>query len=118
MMAILSNEEGVSFCAIMNGYIYSQTLATACDFDLFTYLSKRPGATQAELTEVLKLSSYSTRVLLLACCAVGLIYRAGETGGSFYSPLPHDAVPSHSPPSLNPFLHIHNPLPHPCPPPP
>src|SRR5260370_21981104 len=96
MMPILSNEEWVSFCAIMNGYIYSQTLATACDFDLFTYLSKRPGATQAELSEVLTLSSYATRVLLLGCCAVGLIYRAEETGGCFFSPIAERGLVFHS----------------------
>jgi len=87
MTPILSNEEWMSFCAIMNGYIYSQTLATACDFDLFTYVSKHPGATQEELGEMLALSSYSTRVLLLACCAVGLIYRAEENLIFFAKPV-------------------------------
>jgi hypothetical protein len=108
MMPILSNEEWMSFCAIMNGYIYSQTLATACDFDLFTYLSKHPGATQEEVSEVLALSSYSTRVLLLACCAVGLIYRAKETGGYFNSPIAEKVLVSYSPYSMIPFVHFNN----------
>jgi O-methyltransferase domain/Dimerisation domain len=108
MMPILSNEEWMSFCAIMNGYIYSQTLATACDFDLFSYLSKHPGATQDELREVLGLSPYSIRVLLLACCAVDLIYRAEETGGYFNSPIAEKVLVSHSPYSMIPFVHFNN----------
>jgi hypothetical protein len=107
-MPNLSNEEWMSLCAIMNGYIYSQTLATACDFDLFTYLSKRPGATQEEVSEVLALSSYSTRVLLLACCAVGLIYRAEETGGYFNSPIAEKVLVSYSPYSMIPFVQFNN----------
>ena len=44
----LSGAEWKQLCEIMNGYIYSQTLTTACDFDLFTHLSRRPGATQED----------------------------------------------------------------------
>ena len=107
-MPILSNKEWMSLCAIMNGYIYSQTLATACDFDLFTYLSKHPGATQEQVRDVLALSSYSTRVLLLACCAVGLIYRAEAAGGYFNSLIAEKVLVSHSPYSMIPFVQFNN----------
>jgi hypothetical protein len=41
--ATLSNDEWMQLCQVMNGYIYSQTIAPACDLGLFTILSANPG---------------------------------------------------------------------------
>src|SRR5215469_10971668 len=82
----LSVEEWNDLCRIMNGYIYAQTLATACDLDLFTYLSKFPGARLGDIESKLNLSPYSTRVLMLACCVTRLVNK-DESGRYFNSPL-------------------------------
>jgi methyltransferase len=69
----VSGAEWQQLCGVMNGYIYSQALVTACDFDVFTTLSRHPGATQDDLQKLLGLSPYCTRILMLACCATGLV---------------------------------------------
>jgi hypothetical protein len=85
--ATISNREWQQLCEIMNGYIYSQTLVTACDLKLFTHLSEKPGATREDLQAILDLSEHSTRVLMLAACASGLVRRDAETGQYYNSAL-------------------------------
>ncbi len=76
----ISNRKWQQLCEIMNGYIYSQTLVTACELKLFTHLSRMPGATREDLQTILGLSEHSTRVLMLAACASGLVDLDTETG--------------------------------------
>jgi O-methyltransferase domain/Dimerisation domain len=71
----ITNAEWNQLCGIMNGYIYSQTLATACDLDVFTFLETHPQATLDAIAEGLGLSQYAARVLMLACCATKLIVK-------------------------------------------
>ena len=51
----VTNTEWKQLCDIMNGYIYTQTLVIACDFDLFTYLAQDPGATQEQVSQSLSI---------------------------------------------------------------
>lgn len=87
----------------MNGYIYSQTLVTACDLGLFTLLSKIPGASQKELQKSLGTSEHGTRVLMLAVCACGLV-RRDENGGYRNTGLSEKALVETSPQSMVKFV--------------
>jgi precorrin-6B methylase 2 len=102
--APLTNAEWRQLCDVMNGYIYSQTLVTACDLDLFTCLSAHPGATQAQLAHSLGLSTHCTRILMLACCAVGLVLRDSVDGGYRNSDLAEKVLVSGSQYSMIPFV--------------
>lgn len=99
----ISNQEWQQLCEIMNGYIYSQTLVTACDLQLFTYLSRNQGATREELRRNLELTEHCTRVLMLAACAVGLVRRE-ESGKYYNSDLAEKVLVAHSPQSMLPFV--------------
>jgi precorrin-6B methylase 2 len=103
----LSQSEWKQLCEVMNGYIYSQTLVTACDLDLFTYLSAHPGATQAQLGQSLALSSHCTRILMLACCATGLVLR-DAAGGYRNSPIAERVFVLGSPYSMVPFVQFNH----------
>ena len=100
----VSNREWQQLCQIMNGYIYSQTLVTACDLKLFNYLSRNQGATQDDLRRNLGLSEYCTRVLMLAACAVGLVRREAESGRYYNSELAEKVLVADSPQSMLPFV--------------
>lgn len=103
--ATISGEEWKKLCEVMNGYVYSQILVTACEFDLFTHLSnRRRGSTQDEVQKDLSLSPYATRVLLLGCCAAGLIYRDEETSLYFNSNFAGKVLTSESEDSMIPFV--------------
>jgi precorrin-6B methylase 2 len=100
----ISNQEWKQLCEIMNGYIYSQTLVTACDLQLFTYLSQNPGVTREDLRRNLGLSEHCTRVLMLAACAVGLVRRDAESGRYYNSDLAEKVLVAGSPQSMLPFV--------------
>ncbi len=80
-MSEVTNQEWEKLFAIMNGYVYTQTLTAACELDLFTFLSNNPGASRDQIQADLSLSAHSARTLLLACCAVGLVERDDGTFG-------------------------------------
>ena len=105
--APLTNTEWKQLCDVMNGYIYSQTLVTACDLDLFTYLSAHPGATQEELAQSLGLSPHCTRILMLASCAVGMV-RRDSAGGYRNSDIAEKVLVSDSPYSMLPFIQFNH----------
>jgi hypothetical protein len=107
-MTTLPDDEWKQFCDVMNGYIYSQTLATSCDFDLFTFLSKRGGANLEDVQTGLSLSQYSAKVLLLACCAAGLIRRDENSGKYFNSVIADKILVSDSPHSIIPFVRFNH----------
>ena len=100
----VSSQEWQQLCQIMNGYIYSQTLVTACDLQLFTYLSRNQGATRDELPRNLGLSEHCTRVLMLAACAVGLVRRDVKTGRYYNSDLAEKVLVAGSPQCMLPFV--------------
>ena len=88
----------------MNGYIYSQTLVSACDLGLFTYLAQHPGATREDLQSGLGLTEYCTRVLMLAACTTGLVRRAPKTDKYYNSGLAEKVLVKSSPQSMLPFV--------------
>jgi len=106
--APLTNTEWKQLCDVMNGYIYSQTLVTACDLDLFTHLSAHPGTTQEQLAHSLGLSPHCTRILMLACCAVGLVLRDSPDGGYRNSEIAGKVLVSGSPYSMLPFVQFNH----------
>jgi len=91
----------------MNGYICSQTLVAACELDVFNYLSAHPGATQEGLARGLNLSPYCTRIVMLACCAVGVV-RRDKCGGYRNTTLAEKVLVSSSPCSMVPFIHFNH----------
>jgi hypothetical protein len=95
--------EWKQLCEVMNGYIYSQTLVTACELNLFSYLSAHPGATHEQLSQGLNLSPHCTRILMLASCAVGLVLR-DDSGGYRNSGIAEKVLISGSPYSMLPFI--------------
>jgi hypothetical protein len=107
-MAGLSNEEWKQLCDVMNGYIYSQTLATACDLDLFSYLATNPGVTQEDLARSLGLSRHCTRILMLAVCTAGLVSRDSKTGRYYNSGISEKVLVSGSPYSMIPFIQFNH----------
>ena len=107
-MSTLTEKHWKQLNELMNGYIYSQTLVSACNFDLFTLLSRKPGSVQEELCQSLGLSPYCTRVLMLAVCAVGLVRRDTETGGYYNSDLAEKVLVSGSQYSMLPFIEFNH----------
>ena len=103
----VTHRQWKQLCETMNGYIYSQTLVTACELDLFTYLSAHPGATQEELARGLKLSPYCTRILMLACCAAGVV-RRNRNDGYRNTQLAEKVLVSSSAYSIVPFIHFNH----------
>src|SRR5262245_27062896 len=106
--ASLSSEEWTRLCSVMNGYIYSQTLATACELGLFTHLSSNPGVTQEDLGESLRLSLHSTRVLMLAVCTAGLARRDEATGRYYNTELSEKVLVASSIHSMLPFVEFNH----------
>src|SRR6478672_10076695 len=58
---------------IVFGYAMFQTLFAACELELFTKLSQKPGMTADELSLALNLPAHSTRLLLLTCSSMELV---------------------------------------------
>jgi precorrin-6B methylase 2 len=100
----VSNQEWQELCKIMNGYIFSQTLVSACDLHLFTYLSQNQGATRDDLQRSLGLSEHCTRVLMLSACAVGLVRRETRSDRYYNSDLAEKVLVAGSPQSMLPFV--------------
>jgi methyltransferase len=106
--AAMTHAEWGQLCELMNGYIYSQTLATACDVDLFTFLAHHPGSRVEDVAAGLKLSSYATRVLMLACCAIGIVLRDDESGVYSNSPLASRVLVAGTPSSMVDFIRFNH----------
>ena len=100
----ISHREWKELCEVMNGYIYSQTLVSACDLDLFTFLSQHPGAGRGDLERGLGLTEYCTRVLMLAACTTGLVRKEPRTGKYYNSDLAEKVLVKGSPQSMLPFV--------------
>jgi ubiquinone/menaquinone biosynthesis C-methylase UbiE len=104
----LPSEDWNQLCQVMNGYVYSQILVTACDLDLFTFLARNPGATLHDLQQRLQLSAYATRVLMLGCCAAGLAEKSLSTGGYFNSRLAGRVLVQGSTDCMIPFIQFNH----------
>lgn len=103
-MSTLNTSDWNKLGSLMNGYIYSIALSTACELDLFTWLSQNPGATQERIAETLSLSHHAARVLLLACCAAKLIERNSDNLGYYNSQLAERTLVQHSELCMLPFI--------------
>ena len=89
---------------VMNGYVRSQALVTACELDLFTFLHKNPGSSLEYIRDKLNISLYCARVLMLGCCDTELIYRDVSTKGYHNSPAAEEMLVSESSQSMIPFI--------------
>lgn len=71
------------------GFISFQTLATGCELGLFPFVSQgiEGGRTAEEIANYLQAPKHSVRVLLLACCANGLLRKEPKTE-QYFSMLP------------------------------
>jgi hypothetical protein len=107
-MSTLSGAEWKRLCEVMNGYVYSQALASACELDLFTFLSAHPGSTREEVRKSLGLSEYAARVLLLACCAAGLVRKDADTGRYSNSGVAEKALVAGAPGSMLAFVRFNH----------
>ncbi|MGG8408116.1 methyltransferase [Streptomyces sp. 12297] len=74
----ISADQWNRLCTLMNGWVFTQTLATACEVGLFDALDKYPGSTGEVLAKELSLDAHGTRVLLLACSALDVVERDGD----------------------------------------
>lgn len=100
-------------CSVMNGYVLSQTIVTACELNLFGFLERHSGADVRQVAEGLGLSVRATRVLLLASCTAGLIER--DSGGRYAnSPLASKVLVPGSPVSMVPFVLYNHHVQRPC----
>jgi ubiquinone/menaquinone biosynthesis C-methylase UbiE len=63
---------------IVFGYAMFQALFAACELNLFTKLSHKPGMTADEVAEVIHLPAHSTRLLLLTCSSMELVVKNGD----------------------------------------
>jgi|SRR5215213_7401981 len=70
--------EYAKFRPIVFGYAMFQALFAACELDMFTKLSKKPGMTADELSLELELPAHSTRLLLLTCSSMELVIKNGD----------------------------------------
>lgn len=71
----LGDREVRDFNLVIGGHAFFEALATACELDLFTKLSRRPNRTLGDVASALAIPEPAARVLLLALAAVGLIER-------------------------------------------
>jgi ubiquinone/menaquinone biosynthesis C-methylase UbiE len=108
-MGELSWEEWESLCEIMNGYIKTQVLSTACDLEVFDVIEK--GATVASLAETLGIDEHGCRVLLLGLKALQLV-RVDGSGLIHNLPLVRRCLLRESPLSMVPFVHLNDKIQH------
>ena len=100
----LSKKEWDKFFNIMNGYVYTQTMAAACEFGLFDYLQENPGASAAEICKALDFRKIDARVFLLACCSTELIERDPITFGYHNSKISEAVLTTSNPKNMVPLV--------------
>jgi SAM-dependent methyltransferase len=66
------------FLSSLYGFAAFETIVAASRLDLFTVLARNPGSTAADLEAALGVGRYPLRVLLLACCAFGLLEKGAD----------------------------------------
>lgn len=63
---------------LVTAFMASKTLAVAHELDLFTRLSGTDGTTAGELAASLGIDERPADMLLIGCCALGLLHKRGE----------------------------------------
>jgi ubiquinone/menaquinone biosynthesis C-methylase UbiE len=73
------------FDLIKWGFMSFQVLAACCESELFPFIAQaaEAGRTVDDIAAFLKFPKHSVRVLLLACCAYGLLRKDSQTGNYF-----------------------------------
>lgn len=105
----LSWEEWQSLCEMMNGFIKTQVLSTACDLAVFDVIER--GATVASLPRQLEIDEHGCRVLLLGLKQLKLV-EVDETGAIANAPLARRCLLRGSRQSMVPFVHLNDKIQH------
>lgn len=105
----LSWEEWQSLCEMMNGYIKTQVLSSACDLGVFDAIEQ--GATAASLAKQLEISEHGCRVLLLGLKQLKLV-TVSEAGDLANSPLARRCLLRGAEQSMVPFVHLNDKIQH------
>ena len=108
-MEELSWEEWQSLCEMMNGYIKTQVLSTACDLGAFDAIEN--GATVESLPKRLGIGEQGGRVLLLGLRQLKLV-TVDESGSIFNAPLARRCLLSSARQSMVPFVHLNDKIQH------
>lgn len=108
-MEELSWEEWQSLCEMMNGYIKTQVLSSACDLGVFDAIER--GATLASLPRQLEIDAHGCRVLVLGLKQLKLI-EVDDTGKVTNSALARRCLLRGSAQSMVPFVHLNDKIQH------
>lgn len=108
-MEELSWEEWQSLCEMMNGYIKTQVLSSACDLGVFDAIER--GATLASLPRQLEIDPHGCRVLVLGLKQLKLI-EVDDTGKMTNSALARRCLLRGSAQSMVPFVHLNDKIQH------
>ena len=108
-MEELSWEEWQSLCEMMNGYIKTQVLSSACDLGVFDAIER--GATLASLPRQLEIDAHGCRVLVLGLKQLKLI-EVDDTGKVTNSALARRCLLRGSARSMVPFVHLNDKIQH------
>lgn len=108
-MEELSWEEWQSLCEMMNGYIKTQVLSSACDLGVFDVIER--GATLASLPRQLEIDEHGCRVLMLGLKQLKLV-EVDEAGKITNSPLARRCLLRGSAQSMVPFVHLNDKIQH------
>lgn len=98
----------------LNAYVHTQCLVTACELDLFSFLSAKNGASRQDVAEALQLETYSARILLLGCCTAGLIRRDPESRNYYNLSHAEKLLVADSATSMLPFVRFAERVQRPC----
>ena len=105
----LSWEEWQTLCEMMNGYIKTQVLSTACDLGVFDVIEH--GATLASLPKQLEIDEHGCRVLLLGLKQLKLV-SVSETGAITNAPLARRCLLRGADQSMVPFVRLNDKIQH------
>lgn len=105
----LSWEEWQSLSEMMNGYIKTQVLSSACDLGVFDVIER--GTTVAALPGRLEISEHGCRVLLLGLKQLKLV-EISEAGAITNAPLARRCLLRGSKQSMVPFVHLNDKIQH------
>jgi ubiquinone/menaquinone biosynthesis C-methylase UbiE len=105
----LSWEEWQTLCEMMNGYIKTQVLSTACDLGVFDVIER--GATVTSLARQLEIDEHGCRVLLLGLKQLKLV-SVSETGDITNAPLTRRCLLRASGQSMVPFVRLNDKIQH------
>ncbi|MGG1944995.1 methyltransferase [Trinickia sp. NRRL B-1857] len=108
-MEELAWEEWQTLCEMMNGYIKTQVLSTACDLGVFDVIER--GATIESLAKRLEIDEHGCRVLLLGLKQLKLV-SVSETGAITNAPLTRRCLLRNAEQSMVPFVHLNDKIQH------